>query len=293
MYAKGDASTAAAYEASKLGQAQRHAAAVATSAETADVYSAPHVGRGGRQISDKSLLYGETYFVPFARALRVVREAHGGMDKPGQTFVDIGSGTGKATLAAIMLHPFGWKRCVGVEILTPLHDIAVGTLRRFDAAVRSTLPRFQQSTQVELLCGDALAGSVSERLRMQQADLGFCCSTVFSGALMSGVARLAGAMPVGAFFVTLTKDLPCACWEVLERRTMKGEDMMSFGVYTMIIQRKTRPGHVYSTDGKMHVEREDPYFAFEAADSEGGRRKQLPAWLRDVTKRGGRPAEGR
>lgn len=283
----GGVSTGQAYEASRLGQELRHSlhsSSIDSNNSDKDKSATVHTGKRRRQCSDKSLLYGETYFVPFARVLRTVREKYGGLQNSGETFIDIGSGTGKATIAAALLHPFGWKRCIGVEILRPLHEIAGTVLEKYDRIIRPKLHECQKATEIKFLCGDATEFS-DEMIYMKEASLAFCCSTVFSGELMRGVAQLAGRMPVGSFFISLTKDLPCSTWEVLERRRMDRDNMMSFGVYTMIIQRKVKTGFVYSVKDKQFCAKEDPYFAyvleFEDGDSITAT-KQLPPWLKSI-----------
>lgn len=63
------------------------------------------------------------------------------------TFVDYGSGKGKAMLLA-SLHPFA--RIVGVEYSRPLHEIAVENLKRFTSSE-------QQCRDLTSVCGDATA----------------------------------------------------------------------------------------------------------------------------------------
>jgi SAM-dependent methyltransferase len=70
-----------------------------------------------------------------------------GIDIPSATFIDLGSGKGRAVLLATQL-PF--KRVVGVEFSEELNLIAKENLRRFPPAER-------RCKEVEILCGDAAA----------------------------------------------------------------------------------------------------------------------------------------
>ena len=203
--------------------------------------------RTGTSMSERSLIYGEIEFDPFSEALKKIEKEYGGLrSQDGKLrFVDLGSGTGKAVFAAALCHPF--EVCSGVEIVKSLHDIAVKMLKDFEKNVRNStrVPSFVKNTKIELVCGDAT------KFDLSNIDLVFMCSTVFDFALMSKLARAAGVMRVGTFMITLSKDLPCANWKVLERSTR----FASWGGATVIIQRKMRDGHVPKS--KYFCRRED------------------------------------
>ncbi|WP_426703014.1 hypothetical protein ACPPVV_08495 [Rhodanobacter sp. Col0626] len=69
------------------------------------------------------------------------------IDLPSTTFIDLGSGKGRAVLLATQL-PF--KSVVGVEFSEELNSIAIDNLRRFPSAER-------RCGEVEILWGDAAA----------------------------------------------------------------------------------------------------------------------------------------
>ena len=64
-------------------------------------------------------------------------------DLSGYTFIDLGSGKGRALLLA-REHPF--RRIVGMELLPELHEVAKQNLARLPV---------EEHTRFELLCGDA------------------------------------------------------------------------------------------------------------------------------------------
>lgn len=67
-----------------------------------------------------SLSYSEVSFEEFYKQFEKLK--HYGFDlNSGGYFYDIGCGTGKLVVAAALLHDF--HSCVGIEILTGLHDI--------------------------------------------------------------------------------------------------------------------------------------------------------------------------
>ncbi|CAJ1331017.1 unnamed protein product [Effrenium voratum] len=61
------------------------------------------------------LTYAEVEFAPFVELLEQVAQP-----QPGETFLDLGSGTGRGVLAAAMAFPY-LNRCAGYEISEPLH----------------------------------------------------------------------------------------------------------------------------------------------------------------------------
>jgi len=85
-------------------------------------------------IKDRSLRYSETNLGFIACLLRAANPA------PGNMLVDLGSGTGRSTLAAATLFP-KFKKCVGVEFLAPLIKLSnsyKGKVKGSKAAVEFT-----------------------------------------------------------------------------------------------------------------------------------------------------------
>ncbi|GAB5371398.1 hypothetical protein AAMO2058_001576500 [Amorphochlora amoebiformis] len=72
---------------------------------------------------EKAFTYGEVEFVSFLEILRSAKP------NPGETFYDLGSGTGKAVIAAHLLEDF--KQVHGIELLEGLHKSAVDILNKF------------------------------------------------------------------------------------------------------------------------------------------------------------------
>ena len=200
------------------------------------------------QLSTRSLIYGEIRYGPFAEAMNKIKRKYGGLSSRGGTFVDLGSGTGKALFAAALCHDF--TTCTGIEIVDTLYRVSLSMKRDWD---RTIAPTFKRSidgspvsdTKIHLLRGDATTYDLSK------TDVVFMCSTVFDFDLMAKFARSAGNMRTGTFMITISKDLPCANWKVLERVTR----VVSWGGATMIIQQKIRPGHAFRS--KFYQKRED------------------------------------
>lgn len=74
---------------------------------------------------------------------RMLSEVH--IDRREYTFVDLGSGKGRAVLLAAT---YGFATVIGVELSDELHAIAQQNVRSFTSRVSSASP-------IELVCGDA------------------------------------------------------------------------------------------------------------------------------------------
>jgi protein-L-isoaspartate O-methyltransferase len=131
----------------------------------------------------EGIQFGEIDATSFSVALEWVSP------KPGETFVDLGSGAGKAVLTAAALHDLA--SATGVEILRPLHDAAVAAAARCDVG----------RTRVELLCADALAHP------WQSCDLVFCTTTCFSDEMCARLEAGVHELRVGARLIVTTRPL--------------------------------------------------------------------------------------
>jgi precorrin-6B methylase 2 len=144
----------------------------------------------------EDLSYGEVDFHSF-----VMLASKLGLENQS-SFVDLGSGVGRNVLAAALLYP--GARCAGVEILAPLHELAVAALEKLGNALESdkgkalALPRLQQVT---LTSGDLTVHDWSS------ADAVFCNSTLFGADLMGKLETAALKLKGGARIVVFTHAL--------------------------------------------------------------------------------------
>jgi len=176
--------------------------------------------RDSKQLTDeKSLIYGEVEFDSFYRVLRKINPP------PGLVFYDLGSGTGKAVLAARFAYDF--SKCIGVEILTSLHRQALTVLQRYESKFKPHLA-MGQSQHVMVYEGSFLDYDWSD------GDLVFANSTCFDDFLMGSLSDMAGRLKAGAIVVTFTKCMTNAAFELLERKRYR----MSWGPATVFIHRK-------------------------------------------------------
>ena len=120
----------------------------------------------------RSLAYGEVGFVALRSALRVAVDAAlagaSASTAVGGSFLDIGSGTGRATLAAALLCP-RLLRLRGIELLPGLHDIAERARMQYEAEIAQRLPAAHATQTVAFEQGDALKVRMRELMRRRCA----------------------------------------------------------------------------------------------------------------------------
>ena len=212
-----------------------------------------NVSKADRELMESppsTLTYGEIDFKSFSIALNKIRMVYGRpgvgttpaggiMQQPGGVFCDVGSGTGKPSVAAAVCHPF--DLVAGVEILPGLYAVSLQLAVRFEeqrssmsaAATTAGVPEglLAHNTRLDFACGDGCDFGVYD---WRDADVCFANSTCFNDALMARVAEAAQSLKKGAFFITLTKKLPSASFTVLYQKVFK----MSWGGATVFIQQK-------------------------------------------------------
>eukprot|EP00614_Pseudopedinella_elastica_P023269 CAMPEP_0172628622 /NCGR_PEP_ID=MMETSP1068-20121228/162913_1 /TAXON_ID=35684 /ORGANISM="Pseudopedinella elastica, Strain CCMP716" /LENGTH=277 /DNA_ID=CAMNT_0013438893 /DNA_START=24 /DNA_END=857 /DNA_ORIENTATION=- len=203
--------------------------------------------REEKSLKCSTLTYGEIEFNAFADILLRIKQTYGKsesgttpprgiMQEPGGIFWDLGSGTGKPSIAAAFIHPFSFVG--GVEILEGLHDASLQLAEKFNNEGRNLLAKDGQAekTEIEFTLGSALDFNVKD---WSNGDLCFANSTCFDNELMAAVAKKATFLKKGAIFITLTKRLPSQSFTVLDQSLYQ----MSWGGATAFIHQKlTDPG---------------------------------------------------
>ncbi|KAF4029595.1 Histone methylation protein DOT1 [Phytophthora infestans] len=188
--------------------------------------------RRDREFISMSLVYGEIAFEPFKVVLDVLKRWHHVLNKPGGSFLDIGSGSGKAVFAAALLHDF--DACYGIEVLEGLHCISQEVLQRWEKIIKPNFALSMQKkrTRISFTQGDALAADWPANV-----DLVFLNSTCFGERLMYAFARkLALSCKPGAIVITATHKLPdTQNFSVLRQLTVTQE---AWGDATWYLHRK-------------------------------------------------------
>ena len=153
----------------------------------------------------RNLIYGEIEFFAYARIIEIALQS---ANIASPVFVDLGSGTGKAVVAAALLYSFA--DCVGVELLPSLHAVA-------DAAVTATLaipPHVEAPprSRLHVVCGDLF----EQGNLLPTADVVYVATTGFDDALLRRLADfLAAGLRPGAITITLSLPLPHARFHVI------------------------------------------------------------------------------
>ncbi len=187
--------------------------------------------RLGFSFEGQNFVYGEILFPSFASIIKHTRAYL----KPGGVFYDLGSGTGRPTIAAALLCDF--SICRGIELVPDLLEQAEVTLLRYqDRVVNNyTIDDYYLSNRraqsIEFLLGDML------ELDWLDADVCFANSTCFDHELMQRLSIKAEGLRPGSVFITLTKGLMSSEFELV----MKNQYQMSWGDATVYVQiRKQR-----------------------------------------------------
>lgn len=197
--------------------------------------------REAKDNKDSTLVYGEITFEALGTVIEKIKKIYGkpnegssgvlGILQEGQrgVFYDLGSGTGKPVVAAAIAHTF--DICYGIEILEGLYSVSLDVLNAYNTRGKAKLNR-TTDTHVQMTLGSFLSFSVKD---WRDADVVFVNSTCFDENIMLQLAKLARGLKKGAFFISLTKQIPSEEFAVLEYSMYK----MSWGEATIFICQKT------------------------------------------------------
>ena len=178
-----------------------------------------------------SKVYGEVEFGAFANLLERADI------QTGETLFDLGSGTGKALVAASLLFGDRLAAAEGVELLEDLQALADTALASYRAALvgtPATRDLFASRAGCELRAAQGDFLTEPWAAQWTKADIVFANSTCFDHDLMQRIAAIAERMRPGARLITFTRNLPSAAFEVTEKVNLG----MSWGVATCYIHRR-------------------------------------------------------
>jgi len=132
----------------------------------------------------------------------------------GGWFYDLGSGAGRAVVAAALVHDFDYAG--GVEILEGLHKLSIDAKRRWHDLWEEERHGYGE------LCGDDAPPPIVDFIQGDAADVAcmdwrrgdliFVNSTCFDDEVMQKIADIAEGVRPGAFVCTLTRRLPSECF---------------------------------------------------------------------------------
>jgi SAM-dependent methyltransferase len=137
-------------------------------------YRLSHADRERLEVRDRAAIYGEVAPGGFKDILDATRPA------AGESFCDLGSGTGKAVMLAALFHPFA--RAWGVEQLPSLVTASNEILARYDREVRPALTSWHQRQEIHFVQGDFLQAD------FPRADVVFAHATCYPESLLFQLA---------------------------------------------------------------------------------------------------------
>lgn len=194
-----------AYEAQVLERATTLLGSIYAEYPTARV--AQQLSRAERALhhwSAPSLAYTELETVSFHRVFTKLHRL-GWADTNEGRFVDIGAGVGKTVFAACLFHEH-WRQCVGIEILTTLHQVSVRIKDTCWHDVKKELSQSQQDIDVQFLLGDALTMGWAEP-QPAGGSVILINATAFDENMVAALSREACRLRSGAFVIITSQRL--------------------------------------------------------------------------------------
>ncbi|MSU75404.1 MAG: hypothetical protein EXS55_02745 [Candidatus Magasanikbacteria bacterium] len=170
---------------------------------------------------DSHLTYGEITWDTFLDIMAEVqyRNNH-------KIFYDLGSGLGKAVIAAAMLGNF--THVLGVELLTELHHAAKKILFRFNKTARPHLAAHNRGVVVDYIHKDLFDHDWSD------GDVVFMQTTCFNESLMERLEEQAENLKPGSLVVTLSKYLRNPSFKIITQKKYP----FGWGEATVFIHKK-------------------------------------------------------
>ncbi|ETL44339.1 hypothetical protein L914_05360 [Phytophthora nicotianae] len=169
--------------------------------------------RKSSNLIKSSYVYGEILFFPFADIIRWVAP----FLPEFAIFYDLGSGTGKAVIAASLVHPF--DQAIGIELL-----------ERKTALEKLKSPLLK--TDIDFITGSLLT------TKWEDGDVVFCHGTCFNDQEWTKISLAAEKLKQGAFFISTTHVLRTGLFEVVKSLNFT----MSWGTATVYIHRRRKIG---------------------------------------------------
>eukprot|EP00405_Crypthecodinium_cohnii_P013507 CAMPEP_0206461126 /NCGR_PEP_ID=MMETSP0324_2-20121206/25163_1 /ASSEMBLY_ACC=CAM_ASM_000836 /TAXON_ID=2866 /ORGANISM="Crypthecodinium cohnii, Strain Seligo" /LENGTH=307 /DNA_ID=CAMNT_0053932963 /DNA_START=202 /DNA_END=1125 /DNA_ORIENTATION=+ len=159
--------------------------------------------RKENNLEDKALTYSEFDFALMNNIMTAIKTHKGPLFEKG-IFLELGSGIGKACVAAALTHPF--EKVVGVEILQGLSEVATASLTKYTEA---QFPEEVPKPEVQLLKGDfvAEAQTLLDPL-LPQVTVLLAVATFFGDKEMQALVGAARKMVDCSFVVTFSQPLP-------------------------------------------------------------------------------------
>ena len=148
--------------------------------------------------TDKSLNYGEIDYYAFYDSIAILKQF--GIKKTNDMiFYDLGSGTGKALVAARLIHDF--SKIHGIEIMESLYNEGNKCIEEFNNKILTALNLNTSSNLITSELGSLLDIDWSD------GDIVYCNSTAFDQNLMELFSQKASCMKSNSILITYTKPI--------------------------------------------------------------------------------------
>ena len=183
-----------------------------------------------REQSSDNLMYGE---IPLNSMMVIVDAVKSmGCLQEKVLYYDLGSGSGRSTLAAAVCYPF--HRCIGIEIMDELFQLSTEIESRYASYTRSGYSDISKG--IQFYKGSLLDKSI---LNWSIGQFVFVNSTCFDQLLMEEISAYSYAMRPGSYIVTLTtpiieKDKAHPCFVIEQELRLE----MSWGMADVFIHRR-------------------------------------------------------
>nr|CCA26528.1 conserved hypothetical protein [Albugo laibachii Nc14] len=172
-----------------------------------------------------SQIYGEIDFFPFADVLQWVIQ-QGTLLENEAVFYDLGSGTGKAVLAASLLYNF--NKVIGIEALESLNTFA----KKRAAKLKDLAKSHCIVSSIEFWHGSFLETDWTD------GTVVFCHGTCFSDSEWTSISLAAEKLKQGSYVITASQILKSALFEVIKSERIKA----SWGMANIYIHRRRKIG---------------------------------------------------
>lgn len=155
---------------------------------------------------DQSLTYGELDFKTVNNLITMLKNQHTRLYAGTGIFLDLGSGCGKACVAAALSHQF--EKVIGIETMECLDAAAQKANEKYKEATLSGDPP-PEKPEIQFIKGDFVA-DLAASLEPFASQIAVCVAvaTCFGPEQLNALATLADKMSDNAIFVTFSQVLP-------------------------------------------------------------------------------------
>lgn len=155
---------------------------------------------------DTSLTYGELDFTIVNNLITMLKGQHTRLYAGQGIFLDLGSGCGKACVAAALAHQF--EKVIGIETMECLDKAAQAANEKYKEVVLAGDPP-PEKAEIQFIKGDFVA-DLAATLEPFAPQIAVCIAvaTSFGEEQLNALATLASKMSDNAIFITFSQGLP-------------------------------------------------------------------------------------